>query len=76
MERNLQEQDVTDDDVLVFDKSFFYFDDVLDKSDPIQLHLLYTKAAQSILDGTYPVTVQQGVSLAGLQAQVLQSSIC
>lgn len=39
----LYEQDVTPEMTLVFDKAYFYSDDIVDLSDPMQLHLIYSK---------------------------------
>lgn len=66
----LYEQDVKEEDTLVFDKNYFFFDDAISKDDPIQLHLIFTKAVQSIIEGTYPVQLEEAMQLAGVQAQV------
>jgi hypothetical protein len=39
----LYEQDVTPEMTLIFDKAYFYSDDIVDLSDPMQLHLIYSK---------------------------------
>eukprot|EP01128_Nolandella_sp_AFSM9_P006787 TRINITY_DN3568_c0_g1_i1.p1 TRINITY_DN3568_c0_g1~~TRINITY_DN3568_c0_g1_i1.p1 ORF type:complete len:2426 (+),score=783.97 TRINITY_DN3568_c0_g1_i1:67-7278(+) len=71
LNNGLYEQDVKEEDILLFDKNYFFFDDTIDRSNPVQLHLIYTKAVQSIVEGTYPVTNEQGAILGGIQAQVL-----
>lgn len=39
----LYEQDVTPNMILVFDKNYFFYDEQIDRSNPVQLHLIYTK---------------------------------
>jgi len=68
-ELGLYEQDIHDQDLLVFDKSFFFHDDFIDISDPVQLHLVFSKSVESIITATYPVTYQEAITLAAIQCQ-------
>jgi len=70
----LWEQDVTPEMTLIFDKNYFLTDELIDLSDPVQLHLIYSKAVASIVTGKYPVTMQEAVKLASLQAQAVHNN--
>lgn len=67
--QGLHEQDVKEEDLLVFDKTLFFFDDALDMNDAVQLHLIYNKSVQSIIDGTYPCSEAEAFSLAGIEVR-------
>eukprot|EP01125_Pyxidicula_operculata_P007800 TRINITY_DN2641_c0_g1_i4.p1 TRINITY_DN2641_c0_g1~~TRINITY_DN2641_c0_g1_i4.p1 ORF type:complete len:2218 (+),score=788.73 TRINITY_DN2641_c0_g1_i4:4631-11284(+) len=67
----LYEQNVKESDTLIFDKSYYFFDDVVDVSDPVQTHLIYSKAVVSIIQGTYPVTYDEAIMLASIQTQAV-----
>lgn len=60
---------MTEQDTLVFDKNLFFSDDALDINDTVQLHLIYTKSVQSIIEGTYPVSEAEAFTLAAIQVR-------
>jgi hypothetical protein len=51
----LAEQGVSGDTVLKFKKRFFVDDLNVDKSDPVNLHLVYLQSRDAIVKGEYPV---------------------
>ena len=65
---SLQEQ-VQEGDILTFKKKFFVSDANIDKSNEMQLHLIYTQAKQDILTGQYPCEKHQAVEFAAVQLQ-------
>ncbi|XP_049848543.1 talin-B-like [Schistocerca gregaria] len=70
--RLLCEEDVPDDEILLFAKKLFYNDFTVDKDDPMQLHLIYVQASNSVVNGKYdPLQRREVVDLAAMQAQIL-----
>ena len=67
-EVSLQEQ-LGEGEKLIFKKKFFVSDANIDKSNEMQLHLIYTQAKQAILSGDYPCEEHQAVEFASLQMQ-------
>eukprot|EP01125_Pyxidicula_operculata_P006605 TRINITY_DN227_c1_g1_i1.p1 TRINITY_DN227_c1_g1~~TRINITY_DN227_c1_g1_i1.p1 ORF type:complete len:2471 (-),score=884.91 TRINITY_DN227_c1_g1_i1:132-7544(-) len=70
-QQTLHEQDIAEDEELVYAKKYFYSDDVVDKDDPFTLHLLYVEANKSIIEGKYPVTRGDAKDFAALQMQIV-----
>jgi talin len=67
---SLTEQGVDEMSVLVFKKKFFFNDANVDKSDPIQLHLLYIQMKGAIVGGDHPVSKDEARDLASIQLQI------
>lgn len=59
------------DTVLLLGKRLHYYDNDIDRSDPIALNLLYVQARDAILQGTHPVTKEEAVQFAALMCQIL-----
>ncbi|XP_056003983.1 talin-1-like isoform X5 [Ostrea edulis] len=68
--RTLREQGVVDLDTLLLRRKFFFSDQNVDQRDPVQLNLLYVQSRDAILDGTHPVTLEEAISLAGIQSHI------
>ncbi|XP_061190933.1 talin-1-like isoform X2 [Saccostrea echinata] len=68
--RTLREQGVADTDTLLLRRKFFFSDQNVDQRDPVQLNLLYVQSRDAILDGTHPVTLEEAISLAGIQVHI------
>ncbi|XP_065937051.1 talin-1 isoform X14 [Magallana gigas] len=68
--RTLREQGVLDVDTLLLRRKFFFSDQNVDQRDPVQLNLLYVQSRDAILDGTHPVTQEEAIQLAGIQAHI------
>ncbi|KAK3099739.1 hypothetical protein FSP39_008848 [Pinctada imbricata] len=68
--KSLAEQGVTSNMTLILRRKFFYSDRNVDKSDPVQLNLLFSQARDSIINGVHPVTQDEAIQFAGLQCQV------
>ncbi len=68
--RPLEEQGIHDLSQVEFKKRFFCDDLNVDKSDPIQLHLLYLQCRDAILSGDNPVNREEAVLFAANQLQV------
>lgn len=62
---------VTNDKVFVLGKRLHFYDNDIDRSDPIALNLLYVQSRDSILQGTHPVTKEESVQFAALMCQIL-----
>ncbi|KAJ3335669.1 Talin-1 [Gonapodya sp. JEL0774] len=69
-EKCLAEQGITDMDIVVLKKKFFFSDQNVDRNDPVQLNLIYNQSRESILQGKYPCTPDEAIQFAALQAQV------
>jgi talin len=68
--QSLQDQGVTEHTILKFKKRYFVDDLNVDKSDPIQLHLVYLQSRDAILTGEYPVQLEEALQFAAVQLQV------
>jgi talin len=68
--QSLQDQGVTEHTILKFKKRYFVDDLNVDKSDPIQLHLVYLQSRDAILTGEYPVQLEEAIQFAAVQLQV------
>ncbi|XP_076081524.1 talin-1-like isoform X6 [Mytilus galloprovincialis] len=68
--KTLREQGVTDNDVLLLRRKFFFSDQNIDQRDPIQLNLLFVQCRDAVLNGTHPVTQDEAIQLAGFQCQI------
>lgn len=68
----LCDQNVADDEDLVFAKRFFSNDFDVDMEDPRQLNLIYMQAFSNIVSGKFdPLQRQEAVELAALQVQIV-----
>ena len=74
-ELSLQEQGVYDNYKLTFKKRFFVTDANIDKSNEMQLHLIYTQAKESILSGNYPCEKHQILEFCCFQLQIEHGNI-
>lgn len=54
--QSLQEQGVTEDQLVVLKKKFFVEDANISRDDPVQLHLVYVQSRDAIVSGTHPCT--------------------
>jgi len=68
--QTLHEQDILEDEELVFAKRLFFSDDNIDKDDPFSLHLLYVESLKAIIDGKYPITRTDAKDFAAIQMQI------
>eukprot|EP01116_Phalansterium_solitarium_P023894 TRINITY_DN8583_c0_g1_i4.p1 TRINITY_DN8583_c0_g1~~TRINITY_DN8583_c0_g1_i4.p1 ORF type:complete len:716 (+),score=234.47 TRINITY_DN8583_c0_g1_i4:107-2254(+) len=71
---SLDEQNVPEGTILILKKRFFYSDNLLDKEDPVSLHLLYVQSRDAVLNGEYSVTKNEAIELASLLCQVLHGN--
>ena len=70
-QQTLHEQDITEEEELVYAKRYFYSDDNVDKDDPFTLHLLYVEANKAIVESRYPVNRTDAKDFAALQMQIV-----
>lgn len=68
--KTLREQGIDEDETLLLRRKFFFSDHNVDSRDPVQLNLLYVQARDAIIQGSHPVTVDEGCQFAGLQCQI------
>eukprot|EP00834_Sanchytrium_tribonematis_P001960 NODE_53_length_30760_cov_1.203712.p1 type:complete len:2138 gc:universal NODE_53_length_30760_cov_1.203712:1939-8352(+) len=66
----LCEQNITNEDVLVLKKKFYFSDQNVDRNDPVQLNLVYTQARNQILSEKHPCTFEEAIQFAAIQCQV------
>jgi len=67
----LAEQGVADRDAVVLKKRFFVNDANVDRSDPVQLHLVYAQSKNSIFAGDHPLTPTECANLIALECQIV-----
>ncbi|KAL5104483.1 Talin-1 [Taenia crassiceps] len=68
--QSLRQQGIDEKEILLLRRRYFFSDMNVDARDPVQLNLLYVQLKDAILNGTYPVTLEEAVTLAALQCQV------
>uniref|UniRef100_T1J0N6 FERM domain-containing protein n=1 Tax=Strigamia maritima TaxID=126957 RepID=T1J0N6_STRMM len=68
--KTLREQGIEESETLLLRRKFFFSDQNIDSRDPVQLNLLYVQARDAILDGTHPVTFDNGCEFAGIQCHI------
>lgn len=69
-DKTLYEEDIADDEVLLFAKRFFSNDFNVDMNDPMQLHLIYVQASNAVVSGKYdPLQRRDVVELAARMCQ-------
>ncbi|CAH1643823.1 unnamed protein product [Spodoptera littoralis] len=56
----LEQLSIDPKETLLLKRRLYYSDRNVDSRDPVQLHLLYVQTRDTILNGTHPVTEQQG----------------
>ncbi|KAJ3413726.1 Talin-1 [Chytridiales sp. JEL 0842] len=67
---SLPEQGLTEVDVVILKKKFFFTDQNIDRNDPVQLNLLYNQAREMIISGKHPCTYEEASQFAAFQCQV------
>ncbi|KAM9970706.1 hypothetical protein ACTFIR_002570 [Dictyostelium discoideum] len=66
----LSEQGISENDITVLMKKFFFNDANIDRNDPVQLHLLFVQCRDGIIEGKYPTQREESLALSALQCQV------
>lgn len=61
---------MTEVDVVVLKKKFFFSDQNVDRSDPVQLVLMYNQSQEMILSGKHPATLDEAAQFGGIQMQI------
>nr|A0A3G2LGI8.1 RecName: Full=Talin [Oscarella pearsei]AYN71349.1 talin [Oscarella pearsei] len=70
-DKTLRSQGISESQVLLLRKKFFFSDQNVDRNDPVQLNQLYAQARDAIVDGTHPCTYEEAINLAALQCQIV-----
>lgn len=70
----MREQDLSDDDPVILKKKYFFTDQHVDRSDPVQLNLIYSQSYQMIISGKLPVTVDEAGQFGGIGMQILHGN--
>jgi talin len=68
--KTLREQGIDESETVLLRRKYFYSDQNIDSTDPVQLNLLYVQARDAILDGTHPVTENKACEFAGIQSHI------
>lgn len=66
----MAEQGITENDVVILKKKFYFTDQNIDRNDPVQLNLLYNQAKEAILLGKNPCTQEEAAQFAAIQLQI------
>ncbi|KAI8930298.1 hypothetical protein BC831DRAFT_440033 [Entophlyctis helioformis] len=69
-EKTLREQGISEGDIIILKKKFFYTDQNVDRNDPVQLMLMYNQSREMIVTGKHPCTASEAAQLAGIQMQI------
>ena len=70
-DKTLREQGFFDDDVVVLKKKFFVTDQNVDRTDPVQLVMMYTQGFEMVMTGKLPCTETEAAQFGGLTLQIL-----
>jgi talin len=74
-DKTLYEQDIAEDEMLIFAKKYFNNDFNIDKEDPMQLHLIYIQSVAGVINGKYdPLQRQEVIDLASVQTQIMHGN--
>ncbi|CAO1372381.1 unnamed protein product [Diamesa serratosioi] len=68
--KTLREQGIDESETVLLRRKYFFSDQNIDSTDPVQLNLLYVQARDAILDGTHPVTQDKACEFAGIQGHI------
>eukprot|EP00051_Salpingoeca_urceolata_P011463 m.142076 g.142076 ORF g.142076 m.142076 type:complete len:2525 (-) comp17132_c0_seq1:108-7682(-) len=69
-DQTLREQGITASQPMLLRKKFFFSDQNVDRSDAVQINILYQESKDAILDGTHPCTLDEAAEFAAMQVQV------
>ena len=69
-EKTLREQGLTEEDYVVLKKKFFVTDQNVDRTDPVQLVMMFTQAQEDILSGKIPCTPEEAAQFGGIAMQI------
>eukprot|EP01104_Vermistella_antarctica_P018056 TRINITY_DN6574_c0_g1_i1.p1 TRINITY_DN6574_c0_g1~~TRINITY_DN6574_c0_g1_i1.p1 ORF type:complete len:2432 (+),score=758.04 TRINITY_DN6574_c0_g1_i1:122-7417(+) len=68
--KTLVENEVPEDVLVLLKKKFFFNDANVDRSDPVELHLLYVQCKDQIMEGVHPTQRTEAIDLSAMQCQV------
>eukprot|EP00842_Homolaphlyctis_polyrhiza_P006524 jgi/Hompol1/6873/HPOL_002360-RA len=69
-DKTLREQGLTEVDIVILKKKFFFTDQSVDRTDPVQLMLMYNQAREMIVSGKHPCKADEAAQLAAIQLQI------
>ena len=73
-DKTLREQGVKENDFVVLKKKFFVTDQSVDRTDPVQLVIMYAQAHDDIISGKLPCTSDEAAQLGGILMQILHGN--
>ncbi|KAL7051692.1 hypothetical protein ACKWTF_004575 [Chironomus riparius] len=68
--KTLREQGIDESETVLLRRKYFFSDQNIDSTDPVQLNLLYVQARDAILNGTHPITQDKACEFAGVQVHI------
>lgn len=68
--KTLREQGIDESEMVLLRRKYFFSDQNIDSTDPVQLNLLYVQARDAILKGTHPITENLACEFAGIQVHI------
>ncbi|XP_070498321.1 talin-2 isoform X3 [Chironomus tepperi] len=68
--KTLREQGIDESETVLLRRKYFFSDQNIDSTDPVQLNLLYVQARDAILNGTHPITQEKACEFAGVQVHI------
>ncbi|KAJ3320641.1 Talin-1 [Boothiomyces sp. JEL0866] len=69
-DKTLREQGMTEEDYVILKKKFFVTDQNVDRSDPVQLVMMYTQAYEMVISGKHPCTPEEAAQFGGIEMQI------
>nr|KAJ3421186.1 Talin-1 [Polyrhizophydium stewartii] len=69
-EKTLREHGLTESDIVILKKKFFFTDQNVDRTDPVQLMLMYNQSREMIVSGKHPCTAVEAAQLGAIQMQI------
>ncbi|KAK6099239.1 hypothetical protein MT418_000678 [Batrachochytrium dendrobatidis] len=69
-DKTLREQGLTESDAVILKKKFFFTDQNVDRSDPVQMMLMYNQSHEMIVSGKQPCTGVESAQLGAIQLQI------
>lgn len=69
-DKTLREQGLEEEDFVVLKKKFFVTDQNVDRSDPVQLVIMYNQSFNDIINGKIPCSPEEAAQFGGIAMQI------
>ena len=69
-DKTLREQGLVEEDFVILKKKFFVTDQNVDRTDPVQLVMMYTQSYDMVVTGKIPTTAEEAIQFGGIILQI------